>query len=88
MEEIGIAARAEDVPGQGGGAERNDRHGMKQTNRIAPALRAERPKKYSAAGEDDRGWAFCENGKAEKKSEEDQLDPRSAWNNRRIFVAG
>ena len=61
-EEVGITARAEDVPGQGRGAERNDCDGMKQTKRIAPAFRDERPKKYSAAGENDRDWAFCKNG--------------------------
>ena len=69
--EVGITARAQDVPGQGHGAERNDCDGMKQTKRVAPAFRHERPEKHGAAGENNRRRAFGENGKAKKKTEQD-----------------
>ena len=75
-EEIGIAAGTEDVPGQGGQAERRDCGGMKQPEGVAPALGENGPEEDGAAGQDDGGGAFCENREAEKKSEEQQSEPR------------
>jgi len=69
-EEIGIAARAEDVPGKGGNAERDDASGVKQAEGIAPALGEERPEKYRAAAQNDGRWSLGKDGEAEKKAEQ------------------
>ena len=60
--EVGVAAGAEDVPGKSGYAERTDCGGMKEAEGFAPALSEKRPEKNGAAGKNDAGRAFCEDG--------------------------
>src|SRR6516165_3716859 len=50
-EKIGVAAGANDVPGQGGEAEGDDGRGMKQAQRVAPAFGPKRPQEDGAARE-------------------------------------
>src|SRR5712692_5740629 len=59
-EEIGVAAGAEDVPGESGEGKRRDWGGVKEAEGVAPALGEERPEKYGATGENDRRRAFSE----------------------------
>ena len=68
--EIGIAAGAENVPGKSGEAEAGDGDGMKTAEGVAPAFGEDGPEQNSAAGENDRGRTFCENGEAEEEAEE------------------
>ncbi len=44
-EEVGVAAGAEDVPGEGGEAEGGDSGGVKEAEGVAPVLGEERPEK-------------------------------------------
>jgi len=68
-EEIGVAAGAEDVPGEGGEAEGRDCGGVKEAGGVAPSLGEERPEENSAAGENDAGGAFGEYGETEEETE-------------------
>src|SRR5713101_4152920 len=70
-EEIGVAAGAEDVPGKTGEGKRHESGGMKEAEGVAPALGDERPEKNGAAGEDDSGRAFREDGEPQEKTEKD-----------------
>ena len=69
-EKIGIAAGAEDVPGKSGEAKGRDGRRMKEMEGVAPALGEERPEENGAAGKNDRGGAFGEDGEAEEETEE------------------
>jgi len=71
-EKIGVAAGAEDVPGKSGEAKGRDGRRMKEAESVAPALGEERPEKDGAAGENDRGGAFGEDGEAEEEAEENE----------------
>jgi hypothetical protein len=86
-EEVGVAASAENVPGEGGEAEGGEGGRMEEAEGVAPALGKERPEKNGAAGENDGGGAFGEDGEAEEKTEEDEGEPGGLGNDRRIFVA-
>ncbi len=86
-EKIGVAAGAQDVPGESGEAEGGDDGGMKEAESVSPALGEERPEKNGAAGEDNGGGAFGEDGEAEEESEEDEGEPGSLRKDRRVFVA-
>jgi len=86
-EEVGVAAGAEDVPGESGEAEGREGGGMKEAEGVAPALGEERPEENGAAGEDDGGRAFGEDGEAEEETEEKESEPRRAPKNRSVFVA-
>src|SRR5580692_2568284 len=68
-EEVGVAAGAENVPGESGEAETGDGDGMKAAKGVAPAFCEDGPEKNGAAGEDDGGGTFGEGGEAEKKTE-------------------
>ena len=68
VEEIGIAAGAEDVPGQGSQTERGDCDGMKQTERVAPPPSENCPEENRAAGQDNRSGTFGEYREPEKKT--------------------
>ena len=48
-EEIGVAARAKDVPGKGSEAKAGDRNGMKAAESVVPAFDESRPKQHSTA---------------------------------------
>ena len=61
-EEIGVTAGAKDVPGKSGEAEGGEGGGMEEAEGVAPALGEERPEKNGAAGENDGGGAFGEDG--------------------------
>jgi len=87
-EEIGVAAGAQDVPGEGGQAEGRERSGMKEAQGVAPAFGEERPKENGAATENDRCGAFGEDGEAEKEAEENKSELARLWNDGRVFVAG
>src|SRR5713226_1649329 len=87
-EEIGVAAGAQDVPGESGQAEGRECGGVKETQGVAPALGEERPKENGAATENDRCRALGEDGEAEKEAEENKSEPGRLWNYRRTFVAG
>src|SRR6266436_5486220 len=86
-EEIGIAAGAESVPGESGEAEGGECDGMKEAEGVAPALGEERPEENGAAGENDGGGAFGEDGEAEEETEEKEGQPRCARKDRRVFVS-
>ena len=70
-EEIRVASGTEDVPGQSRHAERGDCGWMKETEGVAPALAEKRPETDRAAAKNYRGGPFGENGKTEKKTEEE-----------------
>jgi len=57
-EEIGVAAGAEEVPGQGGEAEGRDCGWVKKAEGVAPTLGEERPEKDRASAENYGGGAF------------------------------
>src|SRR5271170_3749998 len=61
-EEIGIAAGAEDVPGERGETETGDGHGMKAAKGVAPASGRDGPEENGAAREKDGRRAFRERG--------------------------
>src|SRR5713101_8075933 len=86
-EEIGIAAGAENVPGESGEAEGGERDGMKEAEGVAPALGEERPEKNGAAGENDGGGTFGEYGQAKEETEKKEREPRRSRKNRRAFVS-
>jgi KDO2-lipid IV(A) lauroyltransferase len=86
-EEIRIAPGAKDVPGKSGETEGRDGGGMKQAEGVTPALRKQRPEKDGASGENDGSRSFCEHSEAEKKTEEQQGEPRCSREDRRVFVA-
>src|SRR5260370_10027313 len=67
---MGVAAGAEDVPGQSRHAERGDCGWMKETEDIARALGENRPENDGAATKNYRSGAFGEDGKTERKTEE------------------
>jgi hypothetical protein len=69
LEEVGVAAGAEDVPGKRGEAEGRDCGGVKEEEGIPPAFGEERPEKNSAAGENDGGGSFGEYGETEEETE-------------------
>src|SRR5260370_40483295 len=87
MEEVGVAAGAEDVPGESSEAKRRESNGMKDAEGVAPALGDERPEKYGAAGEDDGRGTFREDREAEEEAEENEGEPRCSRENRRGFVS-
>src|SRR5258708_29324438 len=60
---------------------------MKEAESVSPALGEERTEKNGAAGEDNGGGAFGEDGEAEEESEEDEGEPGSLRKDRRVFVA-
>src|SRR5258708_3112849 len=68
-EKIGIAAGAENVPGKCSEAKGRDGGGVKEAKGVAPALGEERPEENSAAGENDGGGTFGEDGEAEEETE-------------------
>ena len=70
VEEIGIAAGAEDVPRKGGETEAADGDGVKAADGVAPTLGEEGPEKDSAAGENDGRGTFGESGEAEEKTKQ------------------
>ena len=86
-EEVGITARAEDVPREGSEAEAEDGDGMKAPQGIAPALGADGPKKNRTARKDDCSRAFRKNGKAKEETEENEGEPGSSREDRSVFVA-
>src|SRR5258708_5318553 len=86
-EEIGVAASAEDVPGESGKAERCDRGGMKEAEGVAPALGDERPEKNGASAENNGRRAFCEDGEAEEETEENEGEPWCPREDRWVFVS-
>ena len=86
-EEVGVAAGTQDIPGEGGQAERGDGGGMKETEGVAPALREKRPEKNGAAEKNNGGRAFGENGEAKEETEENEGEPRCSRENRCVFVA-
>ena len=86
VEEIGVAAGAEDIPRESDEAEGRDRGGMKKAEGVTPALGEERPEKNGAAGENEGGGAFGEYGEAEEETEQKEGEPRPSRKNRRIFV--
>src|SRR2546430_12847929 len=86
-EEIGVAAGAEDVPRKSGHTERSDCGGMKEAEAVGPAFREKRPGKNGAAGENDGGGTFGEDGETKEETEENEGQPRSSPENRRVFVA-
>jgi len=65
-EEVGVAAGAEDVPGEGGEAKRRESGGMKEAEGVAPALGDERPEKNGATGEDDTAGPFARTARPRK----------------------
>jgi len=71
-EEIGVAAGAEDVPGERGHEEGGQCGGMKKAKGVAPALGEKRPEENGAPHEDDSCWAFRQNREPEEKAEENQ----------------
>ena len=73
--EIGIAAGTEDVPGKGSDAKADEGDGMKAAKRIAPAFGEDRPQQNSAAGKNDCGGPFRENGEAQEEAEENESEP-------------
>jgi len=86
-EEVGVAAGTQDIPGEGGQAERGDGGGMKEAEGVAPAFREERPEKNGAAGKNDGGRAFRENGEAKEETEQHEGEPGGLRNDRRILIA-
>ena len=67
-EEVGVAAGAEDVPGQGGCTESGACCGIKQAECVTPAFGENGPKKNRATAQNDGGGAFCQDRKPEEKS--------------------
>ena len=86
-EEVGVAAGTQDIPGEGGQAERGDGGGMKETEGVAPALREKRPGKNGASGKNDGGGSFCEDREAKEETEQKERRPRGLRNDRRILIA-
>ena len=70
-EEVRIAAGADDVPRESGEVEGSDGDGMKEAEGVAPAFGEEGPEKDGAAGKDNGGGAFCEDGEAEEETPEE-----------------
>ena len=71
-EEVGVSAGAEDVPGESSDEKCDDGHGMKKAEDVAPLFGEERPEEDGAAREDERGWAFGEDGKAQEEAEDER----------------
>src|SRR5580658_2401139 len=67
---IGIAPRAEDVPGKGNDQERSDCDRMEHPERGAPVLRRERPNPNRASCQNNRRRTLGEHSKPEKCSEQ------------------
>ena len=76
-EEVGVAASAEDVPGQGSEAEGSDSGRMKEAERVAPALRKECPKEDRPAAENDAGRPLRQHRKSKEKSKQNWSEPSS-----------
>ena len=68
-DKIGIAQRAQNVPGQRRHAEYGDDQWMQETKWRAPQAGERGPYQSRAARKDHGGWAFREHGSSEKKSE-------------------
>src|SRR5579863_9832290 len=81
-EKIGIAACAEDVPGEGRHAKRGDGCGMKQAEGVAPASCEKRPEENGASAKNNCCGAFGQDGKTKEKAEENQREPRSPRDDR------
>jgi len=86
-EEVGVAAGAEDIPGESGEAKRRESGRMKEAEGVAPALREKRPEKNGAAGENDGCGAFREDGETQEKTEKNESEPRRLWNDGRILIS-
>jgi len=69
-EKVGVAASAENVPRERGEEEGRNRSGVNEPEGVAPALGEERPEKNGAAAKNNGGGAFCKNGEAEEKTEQ------------------
>jgi hypothetical protein len=87
VEEVGVAAGAEDVPGKSSETEGREGDGMKKSKGLAPAFGEERPEKYGASGENDGGWALCQDREAKEQTEEKEGGPACSREYRRMLVA-
>ena len=76
-EEIGIAVGAENVPGQGGHAERGDCGGMKKAEGIAPAFREQCPEKDGSSAENNGCRALCQHREPKENAKQNQGKPGS-----------
>jgi hypothetical protein len=74
-EELGIAVSAKYVPGEGGQAETGDGQRVKAAESVTPTSGQDGPEEYGAAGKNDGGGSFGEDGETEKKAEEQQCQP-------------
>ena len=85
--EIGIAARAEDVPRESGEAEAGDGYGMKAAKSVAPTSGESGPEQDDAPERMMAAGPFARVGEAEEKSKEQKSEPRSLRNNRGVLIA-
>src|SRR5208282_1324214 len=65
--EIGVAPRAENVPGESDDAERSDCDRMEHPERGAPVLRREGPNPNRASCQNNRHGTLCQNGEPKKR---------------------